>query len=78
MEKYVPVHWFLETNCVLVRKHSSYNEEFSILNSEVPIIDAIPAEKVREILHALESLGGYNEIIEYIKFLLKEEPYDNS
>ena len=78
MEKYIPVRWFLETNCGLKRKHSSYSEEFSVLNSEVPMVDAVPAEKVREILHALETLGGYNEIIEYIKFLLKEEPYDNT
>ena len=73
MQKYVPVQWFLDTNCNLRRYTPCYSEEFSIRHVDVPAIYAVPAEEVRNILNALISLGGHEELIEYIKFLLKEE-----
>lgn len=73
MQKYVPVQWFLDTKCMLRRHNASYMEEFSILNAEVPAIDAVPAEDVKAILKSLKLLGGHSELIEYIEFLLKKE-----
>ena len=71
MEKYVPVKWFLETNCLLKRHNASYSEEFSILNYEVPAIDAVPAEELRNILNLLNKSGGYEELKAYLEFLLQ-------
>ncbi len=71
MEKYVPIKWFEDTNCRLLRRTSSYTEEFSILNAEVPAIDAVPADELRKILDMLKRSGGYEELIGYLEFLLK-------
>ena len=63
MEKYVPVKWFEDTNCRLLRHTPSYSEEFSILNAEVPAIDAVPADELRKILDMLKRSGGYEELV---------------
>lgn len=73
MKKYIPVDWLIDTRCTLKRNHSSYTEEFSVLSPEVPMVRAVPEAEVRKIMEDLEKLGGYCEIIEYIKFLLKDE-----
>ena len=72
MQKYVPVQWFLDTTTMLKRSHPSYTEEFHILNPEVPVVNAVPAEDVEVILKSLEIMGGHSELIEYIKALLRE------
>ena len=69
--KEFPVKWFENTNCRLLRRTPSYSEEFSILNAEVPAIDAVPADELRKILDMLKRLGGYEELIGYLEFLLK-------
>ena len=73
MEKYIPVKWFLDTNTILRRHGGCYMEEFSVLNKEVPKVYAIPAEDVKPILNGLRQLGGYEELIGYLEFLLKED-----
>ena len=72
MQKCVPVQWFLDTGTMLKRTHSSYSEEFHILNSEVPAVDMVPADEVKVVLDSLKQLGGHEELIYYLEFLLKE------
>lgn len=71
MEKYVPIKWFDDTNCRLLRHTPSYSEEFSIHNAEVPAINAVPADELQKILDMLKRSGGYEELIGYLEFLLK-------
>ena len=71
MEKYVPVKWFEDTHCRLLRHTKSYSEEFSVLNSEVPAINAVPADDLQKIIDMLKQSGGYEELIGYLEFLLK-------
>lgn len=72
MGDYVSVQWFLDTNCRLKRNHDSYTEEFSVLNAEVPVIKAVPVKDLQPILKALQLLGGHEELIAQLIYLMEQ------
>lgn len=75
MEKYIPISWLNENACILKRFKGTYTEEFSIYHQDVPIVEAIPADKIKILIKRAYS---NDELIKYLELLLKEETNEDS